>query len=192
VEAFETFGFEPGYDVEVDPEFPGDGDWGCDVIGFLPDGRTASDVESRWGPPLVVRVQPASSGLWVAKFPAGGASGRLRGVFAAPDPGLLVGVSDGLAYVVDVESPGAGAVLVSHGVHQVVDCPDPPLILLVRWTDMLAVGVGGEAWRTPRLCLDSLTVRETGPRGIVCTCEETAGPLTLVLDPETGVRLGQI
>jgi hypothetical protein len=70
--AFETLGFECAFTVEVDPEFPGDGDWGCPVVGFDRTGGVMPAFESRWGTPLVARVQPDSGQAWVAMFAAGG------------------------------------------------------------------------------------------------------------------------
>src|SRR5439155_18309383 len=103
---FERFHFRPRYKLEVDPEFPGDGQWGCPVFGFDRDGRIMERFASRWGAPLTVRVQ-APSQVWVGMFAAGGLGG-LRGVFACPSPSGLCAVVDGEAYLVEVDHPERG------------------------------------------------------------------------------------
>ena len=74
----EANGFESAFAVEVDPEFPAAGDWGCEVIGFDRDGNAVGDFVSRWGAPLVARIEPAAGPAWVAMFAAGGL-GSFRG-----------------------------------------------------------------------------------------------------------------
>ena len=152
VSSFEAFGFEPAFRLEVDPEFPGDGDWDCPVFGFDRHGSVMPQFDSRWGTPFVIRVQRLRGPEWVALFAAGGL-GSLRGAFATPAPNLAVIVVDGLAYLIDATAPGAQATIVHDQVHQVVSCDEPPLLLLVRSIDLVAVGRTGIAWSTPRLCV---------------------------------------
>jgi len=75
--AFETLDFRPDYQVEVDPEFPGDGDWHA---------------------PTTDQKQ------WIGTFTAG--STASTGVLRPPDPRRLCCVVAGLAYVVNVDDPG--------------------------------------------------------------------------------------
>ena len=186
--SLETFGFLPNFSVEVDPEFPGDGDWRCPVVGFDRDGSIMSEFDSPWGTPLIVRVEPSSGPGWIGMFAAGGL-GSQRGVFATPAPDLLAVVVDGLAYLVDSSSPGEHAQTVHDQVHQVVPSEVPPLLLLVRFSDLVAVGRTGVAWRTPRLCVDDLEVWHAGPGGIVCSCDNLRGTPTITLDPTTGLQV---
>jgi hypothetical protein len=81
--AFERFQFRPAYATEVNPEFPGNGDWGVPVFGFGRDGQVSETFESRWGAPLLVRVTRDSSEKWIGMFAAGGVAG-VTGVFACP------------------------------------------------------------------------------------------------------------
>lgn len=181
-------GFQCAYTVGVDPEFPGNGDWDCPVVGFDRTGAVTPAFESRWGTPYVARVQPYSGEHWVAMFPAGGL-GSLRGVFATPSPHLVAVVVDGLAYLVDSRSPGLAAQIVQDQVHQVEACHDPPLVLFAGILDLVAIGPVGIAWKTPRLCIEGLEVRHAGRMGIECSCDGDGGELTITLDPATG---GQI
>ena len=68
-------------------------------------------------------------------------------------------------------------------------CMDPPLLLLVRVIDLVALGPTGVAWSTPRLCVDDLAIRQASRGGIVCSCDNLGGTATITLDPATGVQV---
>lgn len=184
----EKSAFASSYTIEVDPEFPGSGDWGCPVVGFDRTGAVMPDFDSRWGAPFVVRIEPTGGDQWVAMLAAGGL-GSLRGAFVTPAPQLLAVVVDGLAYLLDTRSPGHSAQIIHDQVRQVVPVSDPLLLLFVRFIDIVALGPTGIAWRTPRLCVDDLEVREVGPTGIVCSCDNLGGTPTITLDPATGTQV---
>lgn len=178
--------FAPAYAVEIDPEFPADGQWSCGVFAFDRDGAMAPDFVSRWGAPRVVRVTPAASPEWVGMFPSGGLGG-LSGIFATPSPERICVVVDGLAYLVRVTAPGRGAVLAHDTVEQVVSVADSALLLLVRGIDMVALGIDGVSWRSARLAVDDLRVIGTEPEGIRCVGDLLSGDLdVIVVDPATG------
>ena len=184
----EANGFESAFAVEVDPEFPADGEWGCEVVGFDTDGHAVRDFVSR---PLVTRIEPVGRPAWVAMFAAGGL-GSFRGVFATPASTKLAVVVDGLAYVVETARPPTEAAVVFDDVHAVAVCGDPPLLLLVTEIDILALGPSDVAWRTPRLCLDNLQVRLADRDGIICSCDNSAagwGRSDIVLDPTSGAQV---
>lgn len=186
--SFQVGEFKTAFTVEVDPQFPGDGDWKCRVVGFNRDGAAMDEFDSRWGTPFIVRIEPDGGDSWVAMFAAGGL-GSLRGVFATPNPTALVVVGDGLAYLVDVDSLPSSARTVHDQVHQVVATSDPPLLLLVRFIDIVAIGSDGVAWATPRLCVDDLEVVRADQTGIVCSCDNLGGTATITLDPRTGEQI---
>jgi hypothetical protein len=140
------------------------------------------------GPPFVVLIDPDGGQHWVAMLEAGGLGG-LRGAFATPEPHLLAVVVDGLTSLLDARSPGLPAQIVYDQVHQVVPIADPPLLLFVRFFDIVAIGPTGIAWRTPRLCVDDLDVREVDAGGIVCSCDNLGGTPTITLDPATGAQV---
>ena len=176
------------YTYEVDPEFPGNGDWGCPVVGYDATGEPSSTFDSHWGAPFVVRLSPSEGQMWVAMLPGGGL-GRLREAFTTLVPYLFGVVVDGRVYLLDVRSPGASAQIVRDPVEQVVTVTDPPLLLFVGYADIVALGPAGIAWRTPRLCLDDLRVLEAGSAGIVCSCTNLASTASITLDPVTGEQL---
>jgi hypothetical protein len=186
-EQFETFHFAPDYDVEVNPEFPGDGHWAHPVYGFGRDGTVMEDFDSRWGTPTVVQVIPTGSSAWVGMFAAGGL-GRLREVYACPAPQFMCTVVDGLAYLTDVSFP-TGTTIAHDQVTQVVAVGGRPLLLFVSFDDIVAIGAAaGIAWRTPRLVVDGLRVVTASADGIVCTGDNLGGTETIELDPATGAQ----
>src|SRR4051794_24070606 len=81
---FHQFHFEPDYEVVVDAEFPGNGDWGCEVHGFGRDGVLDEPFHSAWGAPLVLEVRPNRGARWVGQYAAGGLGG-VSGVYACPN-----------------------------------------------------------------------------------------------------------
>ncbi|RHA37746.1 hypothetical protein [Cellulomonas rhizosphaerae] len=184
---FDRLGFSAAFEAEVDPEFPADGDWRRPVYAFDRDGDLQDEFVSRWGPPRIVRVQPAHSPEWIGMFAAGGL-GVESGVFATPAPERLCVVVDGLAYLVNVDSPADGAVIAHNQVHQVVASAETSLLLLVRFIDIVALGADGVAWQSPRLAVDDLRVVEVSAAGIHCTGDLLAGdPDSFVVDPESGL-----
>lgn len=191
VRMFHRLGFEPAYGVEVDAEFPSGGDWPCPVFSFDRDGRVCEEFVSRWGAPLVVRVAPEVGPEWVGMFPAGGLGG-VDGVFAGPAPVQMCAVVNGLAYLVRVDEPEAGAVITHDQVGQVVPVVGAELLLLVRFIDIVAVGPEGVAWRSARLAVDDLRVVRADADGVHCTADVLGdSAASIVVDPATGrVRAG--
>jgi hypothetical protein len=184
-DAFDDLGFAPAYRVEIGPEFPGDGDWGCPVFGFNRQRQLDEPFESRWGTLTLVRVQPHDADEWVGTFEAGGL-GALRGVYGCPSPNGLCLIADGWVYLVDVTKPDAGAVVLAYPVHQVVRVADIDLVLFVRSVDIVALGARGIAWRTQRLVVDDLWVQNAARDVIVCRGDNLGGTPEIELDPQTG------
>ncbi|GAA2841410.1 hypothetical protein [Crossiella cryophila] len=164
------FDFEPAYAVEVEPEYPATGDWSCPVFAFDRDGRVIDEADRGFGMPRVIRVMPTDGAEWVGLF-SSGLPGREDGVFAGPGPGQLCVVVNGLAQVVAVDEPAAGAVVVCELVNQVVPVAGAALLLLVTYTDLVAVGLRGVAWESARLALDGLRVESASAAGIRCTAD---------------------
>jgi hypothetical protein len=187
--SFHVGEFEPAFTVAIDPEFPGDADWKCRVVGFDRDGAAMDEFDSRWGTPFIIRIEPEEGDPWIAMFAAGGI-GSLRGVFATPSPTALVVVADGRAYLVDVDLSTPLVRTVHDQVHQVAATSDPPLLLLVRFIDIVAIGPDGVAWATPRLCVDDLKVVRADRTAIECSCDNLDGTSTITLDPHTGKQTG--
>ena len=183
----EANGFESAFAMEVEPEFPAAGDRGCEVIGFDRDGNAVGDFVSRWGAPLVARIDPAAGPAWVAMFAAGGL-GSFRGVFATPASTELAVVVDGLASWLRQRSRHPRRRRSSMAFT--LSPPARPAAAAPRdAAHILALGPSDVAWRTPRLCLDELHVRHADRDGIICSVDNSAagwGNGEIVLDPASG------
>lgn len=186
--SLELFHFSPSFRATVDPEFPGDGDWRCPVVGFGRDGAVQEIFESRWGAPTIVEVTRRNGVRWIGQFAAGGLGG-VSGLYAVPNSLQLCVVADGLAYLVDVDSDPPAAQVVHDQVGQVEAAAEPDLLLLVRFIDIVAVGPAGVAWRTPRLAVDDLHVLTTTDGQIVCALDNLGHSSTITLDAATGVQM---
>lgn len=188
---FHRGGFDPAYQVEVDPEFPPDGDWRCPVFGFGSDGRVRREVTFRWGAPLVVHVMPTFSPEWIGVFPADGLGG-MSSVFAGPGPTQMCAIAAGQAYLVRVDVPDSDAVMAHNNVNQAIPVPGASLLLLAGYTDIVAIGPDGVKWRTQRLAADGLRITEASADGIHCAIDALDGsPASIIVDPANGsVRTG--
>ncbi len=182
------FHFSPAFDVTADPEFPGDGDWGCSVFAFDRDGLLVEEFRSDWCTPTVVEVNPFDGERWIGHFPAGGFGG-VSGLYASPGPGQLCVLADGLAFLVDVHAPQNGVRVVHDQVGQVEVVVEQALLLLVRFIDIVAVGPEGVAWKTPRLAVDDLRVLSVAGGLIECSLDNMGGSPTISLDAATGEQV---
>jgi hypothetical protein len=180
--------FNAAYEVEIDPEFPGNGDWGCSVFAFKSDGAVTDDFDPPWGTPVILRVTPESGPVWVGLFPGGG-GGRTSGTFACPAEDHLCVVVDGSAYLVDVGAPGRGAVVLLRETHQVFPAVEEGSLLLAGYQHLVAIGPSGALWRSPRLVLDDLFVVSVANGRAVCSGYEMAEDRSFVINLETGERV---
>jgi len=164
---FERFDFRPAYEIEVNPEFPPDGDWRAPAFFFDRESTVSqSPADSRWGAPLVIRAT-VDQERWVGTFTAG--IDGVQGVFATPNPRRVCCVVAGLAYVVDVKDPGAGAELAHWQTVSVTPVTGGNTLLLAGFVDMMALGQSGIAWRSERLVLDDLRILQVSADEIVCS-----------------------
>jgi hypothetical protein len=182
---FESWEFAPAFRVVPEPEFPGSGTWRYPLVCFDRSGAVAPDPVTRWGTPVTIEVHPIGAQPWIGSFASGGLGG-VSALSATPSRRHLVAVADGLAYVVDTENPGDGAIIVSDMVRQVVPV-ETDLLLVVATLDMVALGPEGPVWQTERLVVDDLRVEAASREGIVATGDmlDVDRP-EIVLDPRTG------
>lgn len=181
------------YDLEVNPEFPGAGNWGCPAFGIsVARGEVTVDGgDSVYDGPaadLVVRVEDSSGHRWVGFF-AGGMGGITR-VMPTPDPHRLLVVADGEGYLVPASSPrDTERIALRMPIRSIIDEGD--VILLASWIDVAAVGTSGTLWISERLCLDDLKVEGVIDGRVECRGffgEPDEDPITL--DVRTGEQVG--
>lgn len=185
-EQFQRFDFVPSYDVEFDPEFPADGPWGYVVFAFNRDGEVVETLSSNWGTPRVLLVTSSKSAPWVGLLPHGGLGG-VSGVFAMPGSSSLCVSVGGLAVVLNVDHPDAGAV-VESAAQQIVASGNHDLLLVSTFTDLTAFNSDGIAWQSPRLVLDDLRVLSADGPTIQCsgTGLESLSHELIEIDAKTG------
>jgi hypothetical protein len=134
---------------------------------------------------MVLDVRPEGARRWVGQYAAGGLGG-ITGVYACPNPRQLCVVADGLAYLTDVDGPDRGSLVAHDQVGQVVEGEGRPLLLLVRFIDIVALGPRGVAWRSRRLAVDDLRVTRAVGDVIECSLDNPGGTPTITLDSATG------
>ncbi len=180
--------FEPEYLIEVDPEFPADGVWADPVHCYDCEGSPSDAVGTRWGAPFVVRVTPTKTGQsWIGMFESGGLGEGASEAHACPHPAQLCIVVGGLAYLVNAESPSDGATPLLTPVTQIVAVDNPPQLLLVTFSELVALGRSGIVWRSGRVALDGLRVETVVGDELHCVADNMEGGSDrLVLDPTSG------
>lgn len=185
---FDDLGFSHNYVVEVDPEFPGNGQWNCTTIGITADGEPTEFLDSRWGIPLVLRVAPDAAPDWVLSVSGGSGLTRLRGIFATPRPDEFLAVVDGAGLVVRADDPSHVHPL-GVMVTQVFGAVEPnPVLLISRAVSVVAIDAGGVRWRSSRQCWDDLTIERIEGNEVHCS-GEFMPRAPFVLDLLSGQRL---
>jgi len=85
------------------------------------------------------------------------------GIWSAPNPQELCAVSGGYAYVINTAAPNRFIMLRYRPVLQVRPLVSHGLLLFVGHRSILAWGADGEAWETPKLSDEGVTI--TGIEG---------------------------
>lgn len=80
------------------------------------------------------------------------------GIWSTPDPDAVCAVSGGYAYVIDSTAPERFTMLPYRPVLHVVPAPAQGLLLFVGHRAILAWGKNGEAWQSPKLSDEGITV----------------------------------
>jgi hypothetical protein len=186
--SFEPLGFRHDYSIELDPEFPGDGEWDCQAVGFSAEGEPLGFLESPWGIPLVLRVIPQAGNDWVLSISGGNGLTSLRGIYATPQPDVFLAVVDGAGLFVRATDPSSAWPL-GVMVTQVYGSALPrPVLLISRGISLVAMDADGILWQTPRLCWDDLTIERIEGNEVHCS-GDFLPPAPFVLDLSTGERL---
>lgn len=178
-------GFPANYRLEVSPEFPGSGEWGCPGHGFAQNGDATEFLAT--GADIVVRVETDTETEWVGSFGGGMLAGR-SGLYGTPDPDALLVQCDGTAHLLNVCHPERGSAVLSSQATQVVPAPEHGLVLVASFIAIAAVGAEGVAWKSDRLCWDDLRIVTVTPTEVVCT-GEFMPTAEFTVDPATGRQL---
>jgi hypothetical protein len=152
VTAFDSLGFSPDWDVDVDPPIPSDGHWGCPVHRFPSDDgaapQVAIDAARQPERSFVVRFRRADGTEWVGYFAQRGA-GRMC-VYACPNPGWALVIADEYAYLVDVGEPERPPEPSFNRMFYrriaAARVPGRDLVLVWDWIRAVAIGSNGIVW----------------------------------------------
>lgn len=80
------------------------------------------------------------------------------GLWSTPQPETICAVSGGYAYVIDTTAPERFTMLPYRPVLQVRAVPESGLLLFVGHRSILAWGAEGQAWESPRLSDEGVTI----------------------------------
>jgi hypothetical protein len=120
--------------------------------------RAAEEVERG---ALEVMVQPANAPQFLATFALGFADPSApTGVWNCPDPDELCAVAGGYAYIVNTVDPSQFTHIAFRPVLEVRPLPEHHLLLFAGHNALLAWGIAGQAWQTPRLSSEGLRITE--------------------------------
>ena len=105
------------------------------------------------------------------------------GFWSTPNPVELCAVSGGYAYIIDTTQPDRFTMLPYRPVLQIHPAPEANLLLFVGHRAILAWGAHGEAWQSPKLSDEGVTVTSI-------TAEKLLGlGWNLITDKETPFAL---
>ena len=110
---------------------------------------------------LWLQVRPRTGGTFLLQCALGFAGGNmLHGVWATPEPDVLLAVAGGYAYRVDTAAPEQGRLLDMRPVVQLLAAQDPASLLLVGFHAVYVLQESAE-WATPRLSWEGVTITGT-------------------------------
>jgi len=164
----QTLGFSPIYRCQIDPEFPGAGDWGYAALEFAYPHSKQQTASSRspMSQPLIVRIT-ADDGLgWVGTF-GGWDEWGMRAAYACPHPEMLLIVAGGVGYLLNIRNPSAYVAIPALPIRDVQGTRGAAILIGADFTKLFAVDDSGLRWVSERLCLDQLKI-------ITATAEEVA------------------
>jgi len=80
------------------------------------------------------------------------------GIWSTPAPEVICAISGGYAYLIDTAAPDRFTMLTWRPVLQVHPVPEHSLLLFVGHHAILAWGADGEAWQSPKLSHEGVTI----------------------------------
>jgi len=149
----------------IDISFPCD--WHADILPARPSILPArhfiypQEVEEveRGALEVLVRPAPPKGASFLATCALGFRDPAVpTGIWSTPNPREICALSGGYAYVIDTAAPERFTMLPYRPVLQVHAAIDSGLLLFVSNRAILAWGADGEAWQSPKLSDEGVTV----------------------------------
>ncbi len=149
----------------IDLSFPSD--WRAEILPSRPQilparhfiyPQQVEEVE-RGALEILVRPEPSAGSPFLATCALGFRDPAVpTGIWSAPNPRELCAVSGGYAYLIDTPEPERFTMLPYRPVLQVHAALESRLLLFVSNRAILAWGAHGEAWQSPKLSDEGVTV----------------------------------
>ena len=166
---FDELGFRANYEVDDEPEYPGDGIW--DIPEFTIRGTA---------PVAIVRPHARDPWLLATKFDS------IGGLYATPDPDLLCVLDRGrLPILVDVRDP-TRRIALDLAPIRVASALDEKLLLFAESQRVTAWAADGIRWVSEPVVADDLKFKRTDNGRIVCVGVDNYEFVEVVLDASTG------
>lgn len=110
---------------------------------------------------LLIKVSPEGGEPWLGIF-AFGQNGpdALTGIYSCPNGVSLCVVSEGDGYIVRTDDPHVWKEVKAYPILDVRAIPSKKLLVFADFTEIVAYGVGGLAWKTSRLSSDGVKIIE--------------------------------
>jgi hypothetical protein len=175
----QDLGFAPSYELDIDPEFPADGNWSVPEFRF---GYRSSNT-------LTLRIRPKAAMPWVVSFAVETRGRLMSGLYACPNPGHLFVAAGTAAYLVRAAEPGSAEELPLEPVLSVRRPAGTDLLVIGSFTGLAAIDDLGLRWVTGQLFTDDLEFVD-GPPGKICVKGrnywDASGSPPLVIGPDRG------
>ena len=114
---------------------------------------------------LWIEVTPSTGGTFLLQCALGFAgAGVATGIWATPEPDVVLAVAGGYAYRVDAAAPERSSLLPLRPVVSLHPVPAADALVLVGFHSLYVLQ-GGEAWQSPRISWEGITI--TGVEGEV-------------------------
>lgn len=142
-----------------------------------------------------IQMVPSEGQEWIGTFAMGRfGSKSITGVFTAPNADRLCVVAQGQAFIVDANNPNDCESLPIVPVIDVRSSKEHQLLIFASYTELLAVGVNGIAWRTERLSWDGLKLTHVTKEAIhgVFWDIQTESEQGFTVDLVTGAHSGGV
>lgn len=157
----EVPGFVCNYQIEVQPELPGDA---TKVYRFGPP-------ESRGRDECLIKVR-TQDGEWTGAFRGG--EGGVSAAMSTPSPHHFFLSVTGQGYWVDTEMPEATEVVRAYPLREVKAIPDAGVLVCVDDTDLLVFNRFGATWASRRIASDGLRITRADALGVWCEAWDAA------------------
>ena len=142
-----NLGFEPAYEVDIDPDFPSTGVWNVRRL------RIGDHAEGR----ILFRLTPEQGNPWIGDFGCDTRSVH-AGLYACPNANHLLVCTGLRAYLIDVSDPDSVGELPIAPITDVSRPAGIAMLVVTSFQDIAGIDTSGLIWIDNGLFLDDLKV----------------------------------